>query len=173
MALTSSPRRRSARRCACCRPSSERSTPVAPEKRSSAVSWVAPWRTKYRRVSIASRIARDGLVLVPEAQAAEDRMGVGAESHSRGHARQLLGLPAAQHHVVGLQAVLEQLDDPLHVALPPLAAHALVAAQAKVVLVSTVLAVGEVGELQRLQRALAHEGGAEPGAEAEVEHAPA
>src|SRR2546425_9035338 len=173
MALTASPLRRSARRWTCWRPSSERATPVAPEKRSSAVSWVAPWRTKYRRVSIASGGTRGGLVLVPETKPPEDRVRVGPESHVRGQARQLLRLPAPQHHVVGLQAVLQQLHHPLDVALPLLAAHALEAAQSQVVLVGTVLSVGEMGQLERLQDAVAHEGGAEPGAEAEIEHASA
>src|SRR5437870_3886069 len=54
-----------------------------------------------------------------------------------------------------------------------LAAHALEAAQAQVVLVGAVLSVGEMGQLQRLQDAVAHEGRAEPGAEAEIEHSSA
>src|SRR5437660_9539984 len=47
-----SPRSRRARRRACSRPSSESWTSVAPAKRSSAVSTVAPCLTRKRRVLI-------------------------------------------------------------------------------------------------------------------------
>ena len=52
-----SPRRPAARRAARPAPAPRRrgSTPTAPEKRSSAVSWVAPWRTRWRRVGMGWR----------------------------------------------------------------------------------------------------------------------
>src|SRR5689334_18109534 len=43
-----------ARRSTWRRPSSERSTPIAPENRFSSVSGVAPWRTRYTRVAISA-----------------------------------------------------------------------------------------------------------------------
>jgi hypothetical protein len=67
--------------------------------------------------------------LAPEAQSPHNGIGVGAEVRPGRHAFEQLGLSATQDDVIGLKAVLEELDHFLDVQLPLPSAEALITAK--------------------------------------------
>jgi len=108
--------------------------------------------------------------VVPQPEPAEEGVGVVAPPRARREGLQELGVPAAHHHVVGLQRRLQALRDVRHVAAPPLLAEALEAAPSHVVLVGAALPVRQVRELHRLEDAIDDHRRSETGAEAQEQH---
>src|SRR5689334_21110314 len=105
------------------------------------------WRSSKRRAKrsgVAEAVLLRLLVLLPEAQAADDGVAVVAGLGVRRQAQQLLGVAAAQHDVVHDKCRLEARDHILDEALPLLATQPPQPALAEVVLVGALFAVGKV-----------------------------
>ena len=135
---------------------------------------------RSRRVRLPERVGHDGLAaavvvfaLFPEAEPSQDRLQVVAHAHAFRQRLEAFRLAPAEHHVVALQAVAQDLHDRVDVLRPLLLAEPLQAPVSGIVLVGLALLVGHVGQLHGGEHPFHHEGGAEAGAEAEKQHAAA
>ncbi len=105
----------------------------------------------------------------PEAEAAGERIGVGADARERRQHLDVARIAAAQHDVLGRQRGGEPRDDILDAFAPLALAVAYERLFADVILERRP-AVRQVREFHRHQRAVDDERGAEPGAEAQEQH---
>src|SRR3989442_2350724 len=107
---------------------------------------------------------------VPEAEAAEERVGVVAEPAAGREPPELRRIPATNDDVVRIERRPQALRHVEHALAPARLAMTLEPPDADVVLEAVALLVRQVGEFHRLEDAVDDERGPEAGAEAEKQH---
>src|SRR5262245_12923354 len=105
--------------------------------------------------------------LIPQAVAAQKRVGVRAEAHTLRQLLHQFRIAAAEHDVFDVERPSKAIDDIEDVPAPFLLAAAFHARLADVILVALTFFVRKMGELHRHQHAVDDERRAQPGTEAE------
>ncbi len=111
--------------------------------------------------------------MAPEAEGAEEGIGVFAAADAVGKAVQEFGIAPAEDDVVGFERGFQFPHHVHHVAAPLLLAQALQTRFADVVLIGAAMLVRKMGELEGLQDSVHNQRGTETRAQAEEQHAAA